>query len=417
MAKITVYNWPDIPQVFLSSLSKLDVRMKNQLFFLLVMVVVAFNIGCKTKNTITAKQEDVLTKTIEIPASAVKSFIPRPQLQSAFLGTIGSDTAYLYTLRNNNKMEVKITNYGGTIMNINVPDKAGNIADVILGFNSLEGIIKNKNPFFNCIVGRYANRIAKGRFKLDNVEYKLFTNNGKNSLHGGDKGFDEKMWKTSEATDSSLTFQYLSKDGEEGYPGNLHVTVKYILTEDNQLAIDYTATTDKATPINLTNHAYFNLSGGSDSSILGHELMLNAEMYTPVDKELIPTGKVAFVVNTPFDFSTSKPIGQDISKVDGGYDHNFIFKTMGKGAELYHPASGRLMTLYTTEPAVQFYTGNFLNGSLVDTKQGRRYGKHAGLCLETQHYPDSPNQPLFPNTILRPGETYNQKTSYAFSVR
>ena len=388
--------------------------MKN-IFTLFSILTVLLLVSCKSPS---AKQPDGLPdKTIAIPEQTVKSYKPRPRLQSSFFGMIGKDSTFLFTLKTNNNMEVRITNYGCTIMNILVPDKNGKTGDVLLGFNTLEGIIKNKNPFFNCVVGRYANRIANARFTLDSVTYKLFANNGKNSLHGGDKGFDEKVWSIKETTDSTLAFHYLSPDGEEGYPGNLEITVKYILTEDNQLVIDYTATTDKATPINLTNHAYFNLSAGTDITILDHELMLNAELYTPVNKELIPTGKVAFVVNTPFDFTKSKRIGQDISKVEGGYDHNFVFKSMDKGGELYHPASGRIMALFTTEPAVQFYTGNFLNGQLADTKEGRKYIKHAGLCLETQHYPDSPNQPLFPNTILRPVETYNQKTSYAFGIK
>jgi aldose 1-epimerase len=388
--------------------------MKKTFTFLYIVAITIFT-SCKQQTSKTS--DDLPVKTIAIPDQSLQEHKPRPKLQSSFFGMVGKDSTFLFTLRTNNNMEVKITNYGCTIMNILVPDKNGKTGDVLLGFNSLDGIMKNNNPFFNCIVGRYANRIAKAQFTLDSITYTLAANNGKNSLHGGNKGFDEKVWSVKETTDSTLTFHYLSPDGEEGYPGNLDMNVKYILTPDNQLVIDYTATTDKATPINLSNHAYFNLSAGTDSTILNHELMLNAELYTPVDKELIPTGKVAFVVNTPFDFINSKRIGQDIDKVEGGYDHNFIFKGMGKAAELYHPASGRLMTLYTTEPAVQFYTGNFLNGKLVDTKEGRKYMKHAGLCLETQHYPDSPNQPLFPNTILRPGETYNQKTSYVFGTK
>ena len=382
-----------------------------------LMSILAITILASCKQPVDKLSDKLPEKIIAIPDQALKKYQARPKLQSSFFGMIGKDSTFLYTLKTNNNMEVRITNYGCTIMNILVPDKNGKVGDVILGFNSLDGILKNNNPFFNCVVGRYANRIAKAQFTLDSVTYKLAANNGRNSLHGGYKGFDEKVWSVKETTDSTLTFHYLSPDGEEGYPGNLDVTLKYILTPDNQLVIDYTATTDKATHVNLSNHAYFNLSAGSDSTILDHELMLNAELYTPVDKELIPTGKVAFVVNTPFDFVKSKQIGQDIGKLEGGYDHNFVFKNIGKAGELYHPASGRLMTLYTTEPAVQFYTGNFLNGKLVDTKEGRKYMKHAGLCLETQHYPDSPNQPLFPKTILRPGETYNQKTSYVFSIK
>jgi aldose 1-epimerase len=381
-------------------------------FFILVF-------ACKPKPNSSASDDALLNKQIPIEGTAGSgmSYKPRPTLVTSFFGLVGKDSAMLYTLKNNNGMEVRLTNWGGTITHLFVPDKNGKAGDVVLGFDRFEGFTQNGNPFFGCLVGRYANRIAKARFTLDSVEYKLFANNGPNTLHGGKIGWNKKVWTTLAATDSTILFQYISPDGEEGFPGTVTAMVKYIITNDNQLVIDYSATTDKATPINLTNHAYFNLSAGIDSSILGHEMMLNAEMYTPVDDQLIPTGKVAFVVNTPFDFTKSKPIGRDISQVKGGYDHNFVLKEIGLAAEVYDPTSGRVMKIHTTTPGVQFYTGNFLNGSLQNTKGGLRYGKHAGFCLETQHFPDSPNQPLFPSSIIRPGQTYSQKTSYAFSTR
>jgi len=293
---------------------------------------------------------------------------------------------------------------------------------VALGFDSLSGYLQKGNPFFGCLVGRYANRIANAKFTLDGKEYTLAANNNGQSLHGGIKGFDKVLWKAEKLPgDSSLKLTYLSKDGEEGYPGNLAAEVVYTLTSENELKIDYTATTDKATVVNLTNHSYFNLSAGSDSTILDHELQLNADHYTPVNEFLIPTGKIDPVKETPMDFTTAKLIGKDIDSVKGGYDHNWVINKTGTGLEkiasLYHTASGRLMEVYTTEPGVQFYTGNFLDGSLINTKNGQKYMQHAGLCLETQHFPDSPNQPAFPTTILKPGETYKQTTLYKFSVK
>ncbi|MEP7268998.1 MAG: aldose epimerase family protein [Saprospiraceae bacterium] len=389
--------------------------MKFLKFSISLFLFTLFLSNCKSTS---GNKSDLPQVEIPIPVPPMASnSSPRPHLVTSFFGMADQDSAMLYTLKNNNKMEVRITNYGGYITNIIVPDKAGNPGDVVLGFNTLEGYKQKGNPFFGCLVGRYANRIAKASFTLDGVIYKLAANNGRNTLHGGIKGFDKKVWKTIDASDSMLVFQLISPDGEEGFPGTVTATVKYIISDDNQLVIDYTATTDKATPINLTNHTYFNLSAGKEATILNHELMLNAEMYTPVDDELIPTGKVAFVVNTPFDFAKSKLIGRDIDKVKGGYDHNFVLKGIGKAAEVYDPGSGRVMSVFTTCPGVQFYTGNFLNGSQTDTKGGVKYLKHSGFCLETQYFPDSPNQPLFPSCILRPGQTYNQKTSFQFSVR
>ena len=335
-------------------------------------------------------------------------------------GTVDGQEVKQYTLSNASGTVVKITNYGGYVTNIIVPDKAGVKEDVVLGFDSLAGYLEKGNPFMGCIVGRYANRIAKGRFTLDGKTYELAKNNNGNSLHGGLKGFDKAIWAPQQQGDSSLVLRYTSKDGEEGYPGTLQVQVVYTLTPANELKIDYTAETDKATVLNLTNHSYFNLSAGRDSTILGHKLMLDADRYTAVDATLIPTGELPAVKGTAMDFTKPTTIGTDIAKVAGGYDHNWVLNKKGDrlslAGTLYHEASGRFMEVFTTQPGVQFYTGNFLNGSLTG-KGGRKHIQHAGLCLETQHFPDSPNQPSFPTTVLRPGEKYHEITIYKFSVR
>lgn len=327
-----------------------------------------------------------------------------------------------YTLTNTNGMQVSIINYGGTVTRIITPDKNAVMGDVVLGFDSLSGYLQNGNPYFGALIGRYGNRIANAKFTLDGKEYMLAANDHGNSLHGGNKGFDKVYWDIEKLPgDSSLKLSYLSKDGEEGYPGNLIIEVIYSLSSDNSLTIDYSATTDKATPVNLTNHCYFNLSAGKDSTILDHELMMNADKYTPVDAKLIPTGEISNVKGTPMDFTSSKKIGRDIDSVKGGYDHNWVLNKKGDGLEkaatVYESNSGRYMEVFTTQPGLQFYTGNFLSGSLTDTKHGQKYVQHGALCLETQHYPDSPNEPSFPGTILKPGEKYNQTTVYKFSVK
>jgi len=337
-------------------------------------------------------------------------------------GTFNGEAVTEYTLTNAAGMQVSILNYGGTVTKIITKDKEGKDGDVILGYDSLSGYLQKGNPYFGCLVGRYGNRIAKGHFTLNGTTYTLAQNNNGQSLHGGIKGYDKVMWKAAkQAGDSSLKLTYLSKDGEEGYPGNLDITVVYTLTADNGLKIDYTATTDKATPINLTNHCYFNLSAGKDSTILAHEMMLKADKFTEVDTVLIPTGKLPDVNGGPMDFRTPKAIGKDIAAVKGGYDHNWVINRQENSLELigslYHPASGRYMEVFTTEPGVQFYSGNFLDGTLVNTKGGKKYVLHAGLCLETQHFPDGPNQPSFPNTVLKPGETYRHTSMYKFSVK
>jgi aldose 1-epimerase len=338
-------------------------------------------------------------------------------------GKVDSAAITQYTITNPSGMKVSIINYGGTITELFTPDKNKNLGDVVLGYSSLEGFRQEGNPYFGALIGRYGNRIAAGKFTLDGKTYSLATNNNGNALHGGLKGYDKVVWTAEKVPgDSSLKLTYVSKEGEEGYPGTLNVEVVYTLTSDNAIKIDYTATTDKATPVNLTNHAYFNLSAGKDSTILKHHLQLEADSFTAVNDLLIPTGVIAPVKGGPMDFTTAKEIGKDIAAVKGGFDHNWILNRkdatgLFKAASLHDPESGRYMEVFTTEPGLQFYSGNFLDGTLKNTKSGKPYVQHAALCLEAQHYPDSPNQPSFPNTILKPGDTYKQTTIYKFSVK
>jgi len=379
--------------------------MKIQSSFILAAMVFLSSCNNNTESSSTAKTDSAKISITEKP-----------------FGNFDGQAVTEYTLTNASGMQVSILNYGGTVTKIITKDKDGKDGDVILGYDSLAGYLQKGNPYFGCLVGRYGNRIAKGHFTLDGTTYTLAQNNNGQSLHGGLKGFDKVMWTaTKPAGDSSLKLTYLSKDGEEGYPGNLSVEVVYTLTADNGLKIDYSATTDKATPVNLTNHCYFNLSAGKDSTILDHELMLKADKYTEVDTVLIPTGKLPDVKGTPMDFTAAKKIGKDIAAVKGGYDHNWVINRTGNGLEsvatLYHPASGRFMEVFTTEPGIQFYSGNFLDGTLTNTRGGQKYVVHAGLCLETQHFPDGPNQPTFPNTILKPGEKYTHTSVYKFSVK
>lgn len=325
----------------------------------------------------------------------------------------------LYTLTNKNAVEVKITNYGGTVTSWITPDKNGKKSNIVLGFDSLSGYLA-KPPFFGAIIGRYGNRIAKGTFKIDTATYKLATNNGENHLHGGNKGYDKVVWDATAAdSTASLTLTYLSKDGEEGYPGNLKITVVYTLTDDNELLIDYSAETDKTTVVNLTNHSYFNLTGDVSNTILDHQLQVNADKYTPVDAGLIPTGELKDVKGTQFDFLQPHKIGERIAAVDGGYDHNFVLTRKGSDLELVatlsDSVSGRKLEVFTTEPGLQFYSGNFLDGTFKST-DGKAILIHTALCLETQHFPDSPNRPAFPTTLLKPGEKYHTVTKYKVSV-
>lgn len=336
-------------------------------------------------------------------------------------GLIVTDSVFQFSLVNKNGMMVKILNYGGTVTDIITPDKNGKSGDIVLGYDSLAGYLQKTNPYFGCLVGRYANRIANGKFILDGKSYVLDTNDHGNMLHGGFNGFDKKIWTVAGFSDSSVNLVYQSKDGEGGFPGNLRAEVNYTLTDNNELKIEYSATADKPTPVNLTNHCYFNLSAGEDSTILDQELMLKANQFNPVNDKLIPTGKLADVKGTPMDFTIAKKVGKDIAEVKGGYDFNFILIKNSTepelAATLYHAPSGRYLEVYTTEPGIQFYSGNFLDGTLAATRGGVKYVKHAGLCLEAQHFPDSPNEPSFPNTNLKPGETYQQTTIYKFSVK
>jgi len=331
----------------------------------------------------------------------------------------------LYTLVNSNGMKVKITNYGGIVVSLEVPDRNGKWADVVLGYDRLEDYIQN-NPYFGCIIGRYGNRIAKGQFTLDGKKYQLACNNFPNHLHGGKVGFDKVLWNAEPFVDEKgpkLRLTYKSPDGEEGYPGNLDVTVVYTLTEDNGLLIEYTATTDQPTIVNLTNHSYFNLSGMESKTILDHVLWMDADRFTPVDSTLIPTGELRSVSGTPLDFRKPTKIGERIGSEDmqirygQGYDHNYVLNgemnTFRLVATVVDPFSGRKMEVWTTEPGLQFYSGNFLDGS-IKGKRGIVYGHRSGFCLETQHFPDSPNHPEFPSTVLRPGEVYKTKTMYRF---
>lgn len=337
-------------------------------------------------------------------------------------GMISTTTIKEYTIRNKAGMQVSVLNYGGTITEVIVPDRKGNFENVVLGFPTLEGYLSENNPYFGALIGRYANRIGKATFQLNDQLYTLAPNNNGNTLHGGNKGFDKVVWDVKIESDSSMRLTYDSPDGEEGFPGNLHVEVVFTLSETNALTLDYTATADKATPVNLTSHAYFNLAAGKSPTILDHELQLFAERITAVNDSLIPTGEYLEVFETPFDFLEAKKIGRDIQNVPGGYDHNFVLfeaketGLAGPAAILYDPLSGREMKLFTSEPGLQFYSGNFLDGTITG-KNGQVYVKHAGLCLEPQHFPDSPNQPHFPNTILKPGETYYQTSRFEFSVR
>lgn len=328
----------------------------------------------------------------------------------------------LYTLTNKNGAQVKISTYGGIITSWTSPDKNKNNSSIVLGFDSLSGYLA-KPPFFGALIGRYGNRIARGKFKIGDSTYTLATNNGVNHLHGGNKGFDKVVWDAQTVADSipELILTYLSKDGEEGYPGNLSVKVTYTLTDDNEVKIEYEATTDKPTVVNLTQHSYFNLTGDhSKYTILDHTLMIDADKYTPVDTTLIPTGELKPVKGTPFDFTTPMRIGARIDSVKGGYDHNFVLNrkdnSLQRVAVLSDTVSGRTLEVFTTEPGLQFYTGNFLKGDFKDS-QGRPFEIHTGLCLETQHFPNSPNTPSFPTTLLKPGEKYHTETVYKLSVK
>ncbi|MEJ0060934.1 MAG: aldose epimerase family protein [Terricaulis sp.] len=363
-----------------------------------------------------------------LPGCAPKTEAPANGVQEEVFGTTPSgEEVHLYTLTNEHGVTLQLMNYGAAVVALRTPDRDGAIEDVVLGFDDLQSYL-NGSPYFGAIVGRYGNRIANARFELDGASYQLAANNGVNHLHGGLVGFDKVVWAGEVLNDDEgqgVRFTYVSADGQEGYPGELTVHVTYHLTASDEVTIDYAATTTKATPINITNHAYFNLSGNVRRDILGETLSINADRFTPVGPGLIPTGELRDVAGTPFDFRMATPIGARIDQDDAqlhagpGYDHNWVLNKPEAGAlsvaaVLSDPTSGRVMEVRTTEPAIQFYSGNFLDGSL--SGRGATYARRTALCLETQHYPDSPNYPDFPTTILRPGETYTSRTVYAFSV-
>ena len=350
--------------------------------------------------------------------------------EKSFGTTPEGERIIVYTLTNKNRVEVKLINFGALVTEVYVPDKNGDLADVVLGFDDFEGYLENP-AHFGCTTGRVCNRIAHATFTLDGKQYKLANNAGTNHLHGGVKAFDKRVWKAKKDVNEkgpSVTLTYLSEDMEEGYPGNLLTTVKYTLMQDNALWIEYKATTDKPTPVNLTNHSYFNLAGEGKGTILDHELTILGERYTALDENFIPTGEIKSVKGTPFDFTITKAVGRDIDQIPedkaknnpGGYDLNYVLNNQDGSLELvarlYHPPSGRAMEVLTTEPGVQLYTGNFLDGS-IRGKGGKAYAKYSALCLETQHFPDSVNHPSFPSTILRSGETYESTTVYRFSAK
>jgi len=373
---------------------------KYILLFLLICLAVVMNYNCTSKLENLEKGETKM------------------EINKELFGKKQGEDVFLYTLLNTKGMEVKIITLGGIVTSLSVPDRNGDFEDIVLGFDNLQGYME-ESPYFGALIGRYGNRIAKGHFVLDEKEYQLATNDGNNHLHGGKVGFDKVIWDSEEFRGEGLVgikLSYLSKDMEEGYPGNLSATVEYSLTEENELKIYYTAETDKATPVNLTHHSYFNLTACRED-VLNHEVTIFADKYTAADEELIPYGELKDVKGTPLDFLNPHTIGSRIAEVTGGYDLNYVLNStegdLSLAARVYEPKSGRMMEVYTTEPGLQFYTGNFLDGTLVG-KDGKVYKKHFGFCMETQHFPDSPNQPSFPSTILRPGEKYTHSMSYKF---
>jgi aldose 1-epimerase len=383
-------------------------RSSDILFSILFVIMLVFLAYCGEK-PVTRDSED--TQKGETTKMSI--------IKSDFGKTKEGQPVDLYTLTNASGMTVKITNYGGIVTSLQVPDKNGKFDDVVLGFDTLDQYLEG-HPYFGALVGRYGNRIAKGKFTLNGTEYQLAANNGENHLHGGIKGFDKVVWNAEmvkKENEMGVKLSYLSKDGEEGYPGNLTAVVTYVLTNDNELIINYKAETDKPTPVNLTHHSYFNLKGAGNGDILGHLLTIDADRFTPVDEGLIPTGELKSVKDTPMDFTVPKAIGERIDQVKGGYDHNYVLNgwdgSLRLAAKVVEPLSGREMEVWTTEPGLQFYTGNFLDGTITG-ENGKVYNKHYGFCLETQHFPDSPNKAGFPSTILEPGEKYTHTTIYRF---
>jgi aldose 1-epimerase len=391
--------------------------LKQSIFALAILGFAVFLLNCKGE-----KKEEDSKEEVAVAQTSVRID------KSDFGTTPDGEKVDRYTLANDAGMEVDIITYGGIITSLKAPDNKGNYVDVVLGFDTIDQYIRN-NPYFGALIGRYGNRIANGEFELNGETYSLAKNDGANHLHGGAKGFDKVVWQASTDTDqnsASLVLTYVSKDDEEGYPGTLEVAVTYSLNNDNSLDIQYEASTDKQTIVNLTNHSYFNLSGDFSQTILDHVLEIDADGYLPVDEGLIPTGKIEAVAATPFDFRQPKAIGDDINAEHGqielgrGFDHCWVLNTkdaeMSLAARAVHPESGRVLEVITTEPGVQFYSGNFLDGSLP-AKGGGTYARRSGFCLETQHYPDSPNQSDFPSVVLNPGDRYISKTTFKFSTR
>ena len=381
-----------------------------------------------SSNTTAEGATDHPTATADSSAAAARAL----PVATDFGQTADGQAVQLFTLTNAHGLKATISTYGGTITSLLTPDRAGKLGDVVLGFDDLAGytsaLYLKEGPYFGALIGRYGNRIKQGKFSLDGKTYTLALNNAPNTLHGGKRGFDKVVWTAQPGTSAdgqTLALSYTSKDGEEGYPGTLTVKVVYTLTEDDALRLDYTATTDKATPLNLTSHSYFNLNHGQAKNALDHVLTLNADRFTVVDATLIPTGELRAVQGTPMDFREPHAIGERIAQVPGaapgGYDHNWVLArqmraTPALAATVFEPVSGRTMQVYTDQPGIQFYSGNFLKGNLKG-KGGVAYPQHYGFCLETQHFPDSPNQPSFPNTVLKPNETFHSVTEYRFGVR
>lgn len=391
--------------------------LKYLFYFLFLIILFGINIQCKNESKKTTIQNNEISNQENFAIS-------KSQFDHLPDGTVVDQ----YHLTNANDVTLSVITYGGRITSLKVPNRNGDLENVVLNFDNLQDYLDD-NPFFGALIGRYGNRIAKGKFSLNNQEYTLDTNDGENHLHGGNNGFDRRVWMAEPIENEGelqLKLTYLSKDGEEGYPGNLNVTVVYALTKDNTLEVSYEAITDKTTVINLTQHSYFNLTGNFSKSILEHEVAINADSFLPIDATLIPTGEIRNVVGTPFDFRVAKSIGQNIDAnnkqliLGKGYDHCWLLNgelnEMRLAATAYDRKSGRFLEIYTDQPGIQFYTGNFLDGTLNMPTNGR-YEYRTGFCLETQHYPNSPNQKEFPSVVLRPGEKYQTKTKFKFSAK
>ncbi|WP_158797205.1 aldose epimerase family protein [Pedobacter sp. L105] len=393
----------------------------NQNLFLALLLVSGILGSCNSSSTKKTVSTDSVTTTTVTTAPAAK--VPD---SAAFTSTVDNKKVHLYVLKNKSGDQVAITNFGGRLVSLLVKDNKDQPVDVILGHDSLKSYQRKEQSFFGALIGRYGNRIAKGKFTLEGKAYQLQINDGKNTLHGGFDGFFGKVWDSKQLDDHTLELNYFSKDGEAGYPGNLNVKVIYTLQEDHSLKINYHATTDKATVINLTNHAYFNLNGAGDKTITDHLLTMEADEYVPIDSTSIPTGKLEKVAGTPFDFTKAKLIGANINDTDPqlkngkGYDHNWVLRKgtgLRKAVTVSSAKTGIVMEVLTEEPGIQFYSGNFLTDKMNYGKGNATYGYRSAFCLETQHFPDSPNQPAFPSTVLKPGTAYNSVTVYKFSVK